>query len=1451
MGKKKGFIYLLVVCMLFMNVPIPSYVAASDTTPIVIDNIVDSIENTWVMKVVGLAEGNTGILYSTSDDDWNTIKVRYKVFSITGAVLSDISVSDMMGARATNVSGANAYAIAGGRTVITWEGTSNGCGGAFQFVIVAKDGTAIKTATDISTASAPYNCYTGMTELSNGNLAFMWQNTGDEYLYRIFNAAGNALTSPTSVEKGGTRQDSFPHNSTYTHSLSANDQGQFLITYDIYQNNNYIGAMYDDDGTRRLTNGVHHFYLAPKPSNASSYNIGLKNGHFGVFFRTNTTLSMDIINSQGQVQKTISSDLVYQDNQGGAVALKNGEFLVYDTSTQGNSTYLYTKHYSADGTLVKDWTQRDTTTVINHNLGLYYSVEPLIFAGYDSGFGFYNTATNKLNLYDVGTTGPPSISEHPSNQMIVAGQNASFTVAATNATAYQWQVNTGSGYQNITDNAMYSGAMTATLQVSNVSVSMNSYLYRVVINGTVNSNAATLTVNPLVNAATPTIMTQSSHQTILVNGARTLNVAATVADGGALSYQWYSQTTNNNSGGTAIVGATSATYTVPTNVVGTTYYYVIITNTNNSVNGTQTATTTSNAVRVIVHDPPTFTVSETGTWAFTPLTVGYTTSQRDALKRSVTLTKVGIGAIENLAVSFSGGVNSSFMTGTVQPDTLDDGVESAVMQVFPKVGLPAGTYTETVTITADGGLSESFQVSITINPLVNAATPVIQIQPVSEIVYKGDYVVLSVGATISDNGQLHYQWFRNTGNNTLSGIPIDGANDATYEVPTDTEGTSYYYVAVININNSVNGNKNASEYSNVAEIKVNPLIEHTVTFNLNGGSMIDPTTVVIIDGQKVNKPADPMKVGHTFAGWYKDSGLNTEWNFDTDIVLEDMTLYAKWEANPHIVTFETNGGTTVDTAIVLYGEIMSKPLNPVKEGYTFVGWYKEVTLDTEWNFATDVVTEDMILYAKWSTNPYTVTFNTNGGTTINTETVQYGDQIQQPTDPTKVGHTFVGWYKDSGLNIEWDFATDVVTEPTILYAKWQANSYTIAFDTNGGTAITTETVNYGNKMNPPTPPTKAEHTFVGWYKDSTLNSEWDFATDIVTENTTLYAKWAVNSYKVTFNTNGGTAINTEIVHYGDKLKQPANPTKAEHTFVGWYKDSGLNLPWNFVLDTVAEDMILYAKWAVNPPPTGGEGTTGPSTPEVPTPTKIKIAFDIGGGTILDTIEITYNTTIRDLPLPKKEGFEFLGWYQDQELTKKWSDETRVIANMTLYAKWEEIKQPVTPQPSVPFNDVEQHWAKEMITELTAQGIIKGYEDGSFRPNEPINRQHVAALVARAFTLKQIRTSENFSDVSLENPYYEAIMMLQQAGIVDGENGLFNPKESITRAQVAKILVSVLQLTPEGTSSFKDVSSKHWSAGYIAALERAGITLGDNGYFYPNSPITRAQLVAFLYRALHY
>ena len=391
--------------------------------------------------------------------------------------------------------------------------------------------------------------------------------------------------------------------------------------------------------------------------------------------------------------------------------------------------------------------------------------------------------------------------------------------------------------------------------------------------------------------------------------------------------------------------------------------------------------------------------------------------------------------------------------------------------------------------------------------------------------------------------------------------------------------------------------------------------------------------------------------------------------------------------------------------------------------------------------------------------------------------------------------------------------------------------------------------------------TRVGYTFADWNTQADGKGTLYKANDTfrVTTNITLYAQWIANNYTVTFESNGGSDVAEQQVPYNERVIEPPMPSKQGHTFAGWYKDSRFTMKWDFTADVVTEAITLYAKWQVNsnPPPADGGSNTTPISNDNSPSEKVKITLHTNGGTAIAPIDIAYNTKISDLPVPTREGYRFDGWYQDEELTKPWAADTVLRENISLYAKWTALPveepqpqpEPEAPSPTVTFSDIERHWAQEMIEELATEGIIQGFEDGTFRPNESISRMHVAALLTRAFSFEQVREGDDFKDVSSTHPYYEAIMTLQQAGIVDGTNGAFLPNERMTRAQLAKVLVGLMGRTPEGTSSFVDVASTHWSAGYIAVLEQEGIALGDNGNFRPNAPVTRAQFVTFLYRVM--
>jgi len=241
--------------------------------------------------------------------------------------------------------------------------------------------------------------------------------------------------------------------------------------------------------------------------------------------------------------------------------------------------------------------------------------------------------------------------------------------------------------------------------------------------------------------------------------------------------------------------------------------------------------------------------------------------------------------------------------------------------------------------------------------------------------------------------------------------------------------------------------------------KDDPVIaEYIVTFNTQGGSSIDALKVP--EGGKVTKPQDPAKEDFIFSGWYKEAACTTVWDFEKETVTGNVTLYAKWVevARACTVTFDSKGGSEVAPSTVNKGDKLAKPANPTKENCSFLGWYKDAACTSPWEFASDVVNENITLYAGWS-NPgeavYTVTFDTDGGNEMEPASVKGNEKAIKPADPVKLGFDFEAWYSDPEKQAAYDFETPVTGDMT-LYAKWvKAEIALIEFDDAGlaGTGI--------------------------------------------------------------------------------------------------------------------------------------------------------------------------------------------------------------------------------------------------------------------------------------------------------------------------------------------------------------------------------------------------------------
>lgn len=218
----------------------------------------------------------------------------------------------------------------------------------------------------------------------------------------------------------------------------------------------------------------------------------------------------------------------------------------------------------------------------------------------------------------------------------------------------------------------------------------------------------------------------------------------------------------------------------------------------------------------------------------------------------------------------------------------------------------------------------------------------------------------------------------------------------------------------------------------------------------------------------------------------------------------------------YTVNFNSNGGTSVPSQIVKSGSTATYQTT-TRVGYTFLGWYLD---GIKYDFSTPV-TQKITLLAKWQKteedkNKYTVKFNSNGGTSIPSQTVEEGNKAIVPNNPTKACYEFAGWYTNSGLTNKYNFNNAIYNDIT-LYAKWIddgscVETHKVQFDSNGGTSVATQIVDDGSRAVMPNNPTRSGYTFIGWY----LNGiEFNFNTRIY-DDIVLVAKWEKN--QIEYNT---------------------------------------------------------------------------------------------------------------------------------------------------------------------------------------------------------------------------------------------------------------------------------------------------------------------------------------------
>lgn len=315
---------------------------------------------------------------------------------------------------------------------------------------------------------------------------------------------------------------------------------------------------------------------------------------------------------------------------------------------------------------------------------------------------------------------------------------------------------------------------------------------------------------------------------------------------------------------------------------------------------------------------------------------------------------------------------------------------------------------------------------------------------------------------------------------------------------------------------------------------------------------------------------------------YDETATSTDYlTFEMAETLQIVPKFiARWSAINYTISFETNEGSSVNPIVKPFGETITSPVT-TKTGYIFLGWFENLQTDTAYTFST-MPAKNFTLYARWQIGTFTVTFISEG-TTIGSVTQEYLTPVDKPA-VSKTGHKIAGWFTEETFVNEFDFKTPAVN--TNVYVKWEKETYRVFFWTNPdnkpelSVAPFVKPYLYQDSVAAPTTPTAEGFDFINWFVSTNSQTVVEFPFNI-TGNVSVYARWRIKQYTITYNSNGGSLVEATKYDYAEAVTAPYVPYKKGFSFEGWFIDSELQTPFTFTESTTmpAQDFTLYAKWA--------------------------------------------------------------------------------------------------------------------------------------------------------------------------------------------------------------------------------------------------------------------------------
>jgi uncharacterized protein (TIGR02145 family)/uncharacterized repeat protein (TIGR02543 family) len=883
---------------------------------------------------------------------------------------------------------------------------------------------------------------------------------------------------------------------------------------------------------------------------------------------------------------------------------------------------------SAKGANLKYQWQKDSANITGE-ISSSLTIAAVVSA--DSGHKYRCVVSNTAGsvtssgalLEVVKSVSLPVITQHPQNLSRIEGESALFAVSASGTNIkFQWQKDTSD----------IPGENKSTYTISTVSLTDNGTIFRCKVSnsaGSTISNIASLTVTAAV--ISPAIVTQPVSKSVITGQGATFSVVAT---GSSLKYQWQKDTVN-------ITDATLPEYTIASSQLsdsGTTFRCVI-----------------SNTKGTVVSSAATLSVSN------------------NIIPPSIVTQPVNQAAIEGQPATFSVAANGTDITYQWQKDTIS--ITNATSASFPITSAAyadSGSKYRCVVTNSKGSVASSFAILSVAKKII---APAITVQPSDQAVTVGQPVTFTISAT---GTSITYQWQKDS-------VNISGANSTSYQIPSSalTDNGRVYRCVVTNTAGTVTSRSailtvgqniipvSITQQPQPQIIRLGQTASFTIAAtgtNLQYQWQKDTTNLSGQTGSTFSIAAvSATDNGASYRCIVSNSASTVTSTFANLTVAYSLTYYANGNSS---------GTVPVDSSKYTLNSTITVADNTgllTKTGHHFGGWNKLSNgTGKTYNPADTLITgaANISLFAKWDIDSFTVAFNTNGGSAIASQRIAWNQLATQPTNPTKAGSVFGGWFANSTLTEPFDFNTPITSTRTV-YAKWVVN-YKVTYDGNGNCAgiipVDPDAYVSGQKvtvLGNTGSLSKEGHTFVCWNTQSdTLGKNYSESDTFLigTTNATLFAKWRPSTYTISFEAyvNGVIPAPQKVTFNGTYETLPSL-ARIGYIFGGWWTEmhgTGSQIQTTSLV-TVAADDTLYAKWS---------------------PEKYGITYVLNGGanSVNNPDSYTIESSTISLGDAKRAGYQFNGWFSD---SLSIAPVREIVAgstgNKTLFARWIPVNYTIT------------------------------------------------------------------------------------------------------------------------------------------------------------------------------